>query len=376
MPHGFSRRALCAAGVAALIVTGCATGPPPTPETWTEATGPAWSYSALPPNLVVDVSPAGDTLRWGGSIGTVVGRGVDVAQNATYRNRIQEALGDYDSAALLEAALADALATSVGPELRRVPRLTSMAGYASRQAAEEVYYGQLARGGVDLLLEVQSRHGVFGPDAIVATQLRATLYALPSRKRLWREVVVISPGPAYAFADLGNPTRTTGIIPRIDLRFGVDSDRIGTLTANGAAQLRADLDETRAMAVAALLVSKGLSDDALGHYALGRAALLRGDFETAHERFERAVALDGTPRARLAFALSLAYLDDLGAAMAATRALLTDHPGFEPAHANLAWWHATETGNLAAAREHREQLTNAPPEVRALLVEAIASAEE
>ena len=357
------------------LATGCVTGPPPTPATWNDATGPAWSYNALPKELAVDVSPAGDTMRWGGSVGTVVGRGVDVAQNASYRNRIQEALGDYDSARLLENKLNDRLSESAGDGLRRVAWLTSMAGHASRQAAEEAYYTQMARSGVDLLLEVQSRHGVFGADATVVTALRASLYTLPGPRRVWREDIVVTPGPAYAFSTLGDPTRTSGLVPRLDLRFGVDSDRIDTLTANGAALLKAELDESREGAVAALLVGMGLSDDPRGHYILGRVAMTGRNFDDAIERFERAIEVDPAYiDASSARAVAMAHRGELNEAIALMEALVEEHAEFAPGHANLAWWHATETGDLAAARRHLE-LAPADPAVRALLREVIAKAE-
>lgn len=364
-------------GVAsAAVLAGCVTGPPPTPATWSEASGPAWSYNALPKELAVDVSPAGDTLRWGGSVGTVVGRGVDIAQNASYRNRINEALGNYNSALLLESELERRLAEAFGGELRRVQWLRTMAGYASRQAAEEAYYGQLARSGVDLLLEVQSRHGVFGPDASVATALQANLYTLPGRQRIWREVIVVSPGPAYAFAELGNPTRTAGIIPRRDLRFGVDDDRIDGLLANGAARLKAELEAAREGAIAALLVGMGLSDDAFGHYMLGRVALAGRDFDDAIERFELALTRDpNMSSARNGLSVAHHHRGDLDKAIALASELIEDDPGYAPAHANLAWWFATGTGDIDAARRHVERAPD-DPAIREALEDAIGEATE
>ena len=118
-----------------LLAAGCATTGRSPKLNLREAAAPVWSLQQANDELVVSVSPAGRSLRLAGSAGLVLGTGVDAVVNARYRSRIQELIGEDDTAAILANALETALAGAGAAGLAQAAPLPSTAGFDSRRDA-------------------------------------------------------------------------------------------------------------------------------------------------------------------------------------------------------------------------------------------------
>jgi len=356
--------------------SGCVTNPVPPKQAVSESSAPAWSYNALPDEMVVALSPAGDTLRWGGSIGTVVGQGVDMAQNAKYRDRIDNALGGFDSGAAFEEVLQAHLEHGFNMTLQRVRPLTSMAGHPSRRAAREAHYDGIAKD-ADLLLEVQSTHGVFSPEVIVAASVSAQLLALPGPDTLWKMDIAASPLPVLATMPLTDPTNTLSILPSFNPRLLPEEEKLDAILAGDMGKpLEAQFREIFANISSALLCDMGLAEDAEGFFVLGKNAMNRKRFAKAQEHFEKALQLEpGHLGARNAMAVNRYHSDDLDGAITEAEAIVAHSPGFAPAHFNLAYWLGVEQGDAAAAKPHYDEALDAGLPVTEEMTEMIVGEE-
>lgn len=339
----------CMLMVVTLVAAGCATTSGPPEITLREAASPVWSVQHMNEKLQVALSPAGRSLRLAGSAGLVLGTGVDAVVNAAYRDNIREMLGEDDTAAILAEALAERLEEAVGEKLARATPLSTTVGYSSRREAEAAWYEGLECQEYDILLDIRTRHGVYGHDSVLAVRIDARQVAIPSRQTLWSDDIVVFLGPVLAYERLRDPT--SRMSPQIrGARLTVEKDTLGKWREDGRS-LRGDFVQTAEAAAAALVVSLGLAEDAAGEYHLGKCALNEKHFEESLDHFGKAVALKPDyADAHNAISVACAHQGNLDDAIEKAHAITATWPEYAPAFMNLAWWYAMEKDDLPAAR--------------------------
>jgi tetratricopeptide (TPR) repeat protein len=335
----------------ALLCAGCATTGHSPKQDLRAASAPVWSLQQGNDELAVFMSPTGRNLRLAGSVGVVLGTGVDAVVNARYRSRIQELIGQDDTAVLLADILEKALAEAAGPSLEQAAPLPSTAGFDSRRDAFSAYYDGLARAGHDVLLRLRSTHGIFGHDATLAVKLDGRLVELPSGHTLWANEIVTTVEPVMAYDRLGLPTDR--MAPRIKgARLTVEEDALAKWESGGRS-LRADFEEAAKAAASALVVNLGLAEDALGEYHLGELALMRKDFNEALRHYRKAISLNPDfPAAHNGIAVTLGHGGEIADAIETATAVTEQWPEFAPSYMNLAWWYATEKKDIESAQPY------------------------
>jgi tetratricopeptide (TPR) repeat protein len=336
-----------------LAAIGCATTNPEQALSLQRAGSPSWSYDTRQDGMVVAVSPTGKTLRVFGSAGLVVGTAVDAGVNARYARAVEQALGDVDTTATfrdrLDAALTDAL-----PGIAQVAPVATRAGYHNIREAEAARYRGIARDGHDVLLDVMVTYGLFGPEGTMAAKLDVDLVELPSGSGLYRRAFVVMAEPLRADTPLKDPTAR--IAPDPTAGLSVDDAAVAAWAGGDGAVLRERFDALVEKAAAALLMDLRLRDSAEGAYQLGAWALLRKDFDQADALFARARAMrPGFVDAEAARAIVLARQEHVAEAVSRTQALVHVHPEYGPGWFNLAWWHARDLDDPAAARAYYEK---------------------
>ena len=331
-----------------LLCAGCATTRPAPEQDLRQAGAPVWSLQQTNDELAVFMSPTGRNLRLAGSVGVVLGTGVDAVVNARYRSRIQDLIGEDDTAALLGGILETTLAEAAGSSLGQTAPLPSTAGFDSRRDAFSAYYDGLARAGHDVLLRLRSAHGIFGHDATLAVKLDGHMVALPSGRTLWANEIVTTVEPVMAYDRLSLPTAR--MAPRIKgARLTVEEDALAKWESGGRS-LRADFEEAAHAAASALVVNLGLAEDALGEYHLGELSLMRKDFNEALRHYRKAISLKPDfPAAHNGIAVALGHGGELADAIETATAVTEQWPEFAPAHMNLAWWYAVEKNDAESA---------------------------
>lgn len=338
---------LCAFAVCA-VLCGCATGPSGPPPRIDQAAAPAWSVKGSPPELIVDVSPAGGVLGWAGSTGLVLGAGVDAVVNEKYRKQVEEALGDYDPLTVFQDHLAQRLNEEI-PGLRTTSPLGSTAGFQNVRDAQDARYEALGKNGVDMLLDLVMTFGIFGAQGDMGVELDGKLIGIPQGNTLWKGNVQVTREPVLANRKLGEVSRDLG--PSTDLALKVDQNAVDAWTADEAARLKAEFEASVQAAVSALLVDLGLAEEALGHYYLGRMAMAGKMYQAADDHFARALERDPAMLdAAGARAVNFANNDQLDHAITMAKAITEYAPDYGPAWFNLAWWYAVEKDDAAAAR--------------------------
>jgi tetratricopeptide (TPR) repeat protein len=350
------------AGVLALMA-GCATVDTP-PETVLQSSAkPAWSFKATPAEMIVDVSPAGDTLRIAGTAGMVVGTGADAVVNSRYRGPIRDALEGYDAASVFQDKLDQRLEAAIGPSLERVPTLGSTAGVDSRRDAIELRHERLAGDGYSTVLDLDTSYGIFGAEGTMAVKIDGKLIRLEDTKTMWDNAIAVSTNPVLADARLQDPTRRMGYnITNPELT--VDGDMVLRWTEDGGAMLKQRFEQTADAAISALLCDLGLVQEAVGEYYLGTLAMNRKDFDEAEGHFADALSLNpDSADTRNARAVNRWHNKDRQGAVNAMQQLAADEPDYGPAHYNLAHWLAVELDRPGEAEPHydRARALGMPP---------------
>jgi tetratricopeptide (TPR) repeat protein len=346
------------AGVIAPLVVvfaGCATVTEPPDTVLKSAQKPSWSAKAIPAEMIVDVSPAGDTLRIAGSAGMVIGSGADAVVNARYRGPIRDALEGYDAAAVFADKIQARMEGAVGQSLEQVSPLGSTAGVDSRRDAQELRYERLSKDGYDAVLDIITSFGIFGAEGMMAVELDGKLLSLPDTQTIWDNKIAVSTAPVLADAKLQDPTKRMGL-NLTNPSLTVDGEAVRAWTEDGGTLLKQRFEATADAAVSALVCDLGLAREPIGEYYLGTLSMNRKDFDEAETHFAQALALDaGNVDARNARAVNRWHNKERDRALSEMRALANDVPDFGPAHYNLAFWLAVEMKDGAAGKEHYEK---------------------
>ncbi|MDX9975338.1 MAG: tetratricopeptide repeat protein [FCB group bacterium] len=344
---------------------GCATGNPSGADALKQSAKPAWSLKSSQDEMIVATSPMRKTLQLAGSTGLIVGFSVDLVINSDYRDAVRQALNGYNTEEVFRSHVEQRLRETL-PNGGRVQPLQSAAGYANEQEARQARYRSLAREGYDAVLDLRSRYGLFGTNVQLVTELDADLIAVPSGKKLWSTTVFATPEPALASDSLGNPQkkkRSSESAPQ----FSVDKAAFARWTANNGEKLRAGFENGVKGVTDALLAELGLVTSAQGELYLGRIALSREDFTEAKEHFEAALRIDPTlVEALSAQSVNYAQAGQVDIAVQLAQGITKSHPDFAPAWYNLAWWHAFDLDDPAAAKPFyaEAQRLGLPPDAK------------
>lgn len=337
-------------GLLVCVFAGCATVTDPPDTVLKSAARPAWSVKATPPEMIVNVSPAGDTLRIAGTAGMVVGSGADAVINARYRGPIRDALAGYDAADVFATKLRSRLESAVGTSLESVSPLGSTAGVDSKRDAEDLRLARLDKDGYDSLLELTTSFGIFGAEGTMAVKVDGKLTRLADTKTIWDNTIAVSASPVFADARLADPTKRMGYnVTNPDLT--VDGDAVRAWTEDGGTILKSRFESTADAAVSALICDLGLAHEPVGEYYLGLLAMNRKKLDVAETHFATALSLDPNYiEARNARAVNHWHRKERQRAVTETRAIVSDAPDFGPAHYNLAYWLAVELKEVADAQ--------------------------
>ena len=322
-------------------------------QTLNESQNTAWALRAASEELIVAVSPAQKTLRLAGSSGLVIGTGISAVADDKYRRQMLDALGEYDPALAFEERLAGRLTDLIGPGRVAPPGTT--AGHENRRAAHEDRCQRLAEAGYSALLDLKMTFGLYGPAGTLVAQLDAALYALPGGQLRWSDTVTVNPGPLLADTRLGHPAG--GMMPDFGGKLmSKEEDAISQWTDDGGARFRIEYEACVDDAISSVLCALGLVQEAKGEYRLGCQELNDKNYAEAEVHFRTAVGLDPDfVDARDALSVNHAHAGRIDEAIALAAAILQDAPDYGPAHYNLAWWYAIESGDTATARPHYER---------------------
>jgi tetratricopeptide (TPR) repeat protein len=324
-------------------------------QAFQNAQHPAWSVRGEREDLKISVSTTGRTLGMVSSVGMAMGMGVDYVVNENFREKIREALGDYDLSKVVQAYLEERLNEVAANKLRQVTPLSSTAGFNNEHDAVKARIEQLKNTGVDLLLDLKVKYGLYGDDIGVKFEVEGKLLDLSKNNRLWMGGV-----PAVAepyFADVKFENAIVKNIPYFHApKFTVDKDKIKKLTDNNADLLKKQFESAVRGGVSAVLCDMGIVDEPMGRYFLGREAFQKKKYDKAQEHFVRAIELEPN----LIDAkndLSVTY-DRLGAtdkAIEFATKIVEAKPDYVPALFNLAWWNAFEKKDASAAKKYYEK---------------------
>lgn len=315
----------------------------------------AWSLRDERNQMVVAVSPARQTLQIAGSFGTALGASISAIANDKHRRAIEEALGDYDGAAVFREKLESRIAAALGERARKVSPMGSTAGYNNPKDAERERLSSLAGSGQDLVLDVQAEYGLFGYQGLLVAKLTAKLTDTERGRKVWGDNLIASAEYILASDKLKDPTNQ--LMPNLtDPRFGVSEDAIAQWTGDGGAAFRQRFEAAVDGVISAMLMELGLEENAEGGYYLGRIYLMRKQFEAAEAYFNIALRLapDHLP-AKNGLSVTLAHSKRVDDAIALAREITVADAEFGPAQYNLAWWLAVEKNDAAAARPHYDQ---------------------
>jgi len=324
-------------------------------QSFQEAKQPAWSVKGERQEFKVSVSPAGRTLSMIPRVGDALGTSVDFVVNEHYREMIRKALGEYDLAGFVRSYLEKRLKAIAPQGLRQVNPLVSTAGYSNERDAEKARLQALRESGVDLLLDLNAKYGIYGAGFTVRFDIDGKLLDLANRHRLWMDGI---PGVAEPFlADIKFEHSLLKYIAYVHTpRFAANEDAMKRLTDNDAALLKADFEKAVEGGVSAVLCDMGLVNEPLGEYFLGRKAFQKRRYAKAQEHFVRALNSDPSlPDAANDLSVTYARLGATDEAIGMAEKILAKTPDYPPAAFNLAWWNAFDKKNAAEAKRYYDK---------------------
>lgn len=339
----------------AVILVGCATTSSTPPDAIiNRAERPAWTLSMSQKSFEVAASPTRKTLQFAGTTGFLLGTGVDAVVNARIRRTIDEALEGYDPSAVYTARLESMVHEAFGGKIEKVNALEARPGQDDYKARVKAYYAGLADKGIDRVLNLRPRYGLYGTEMELVAEIDADVVDASSGRPVWEALISVNPRPALASDKLGDPvklTRSTESAPR----FVADEAALARWTSDKGATLKREYERAIEGATAAVLDALGVQATGVGAYFLGREEMNRKNFDVAERHFRRAVELEpALLDAKNALAVILAHSGKIEDAIAVATTLSQSAPEYGPAWFNLAWWYAVEKNDLARAKSYYE----------------------
>jgi len=305
--------------------------------------------------MLVLVSPARRTMQVGGSYGTLIGASISAVADDRSKQRIEEVLGDYDPVAVFEERVASRVGEALGTSSRRTPALVSSAGFNNEREASRARLASLNKQGVEVVLDLKSTFGLFGPGGTLITKIEGELLDTASGRKLWENVIVVHDEPMLASAKLVDPTTQVG--PDFSsMRLKADEDAISQWTRDDGTTLRSAFERQVDAAVSALLCDLGFADEMVGWLYLGNALLNGKQFDRAQGAFRKALALSPDLfEARNGLSVALAHAGRVTEAIAEAQAIVDANQDFGPAWYNLAWWYGLDKGDSSASKSCYEK---------------------
>jgi tetratricopeptide (TPR) repeat protein len=275
--------------------------------------------------------------------------------NEHYREMIRKALGDYDLAGFVRSYLQKRLKAIAPQGLRQVNPLVSTAGYSNERDAEKARLQALRESGVDLLLDLSAKYGIYGTGFTVRFDIEGKLLDLANRRRLWMDGIPVVAEPFLA--DVKFEHFLLKHIAYVHTpRFAANEDAVKRLTDNDAALLKADFEKAVEGGISAVLCDMGLINEPIGEYCLGRKAFQKKRYSEAQKLFVRALNSDPSlPDAANDLSVTYARLGAPDEAIGMAKKILAKTPDYAPAAFNLAWWNAFDKKNADEARRYYDK---------------------
>ena len=315
----------------------------------------AWSIRGEKQEFKVKASPAGKALGMIPQVGGALATSVDFLVNDHYRVLVREAMGSYDLSGFVRTHLENRLKEFATQGLREVRPPGDTAGFSNDRDAEQARLKTLRESGVNLLLDLQVKYGIYDEGFDIRVDIEGKLVDLQKKKRLWMGRI---PTVGEAFlADVKFENFILKQIPYIHVpKLIAQEDELKRITDNNAAVLKHEFEKAVEGGISAVLTDMKLVDEPAGHYFLGRKAFQNKHYARAQEQLVRAVELDPSLLdARNDLSVTYARLGAPDKAIEYAEKILKDAPGYGPALYNLAWWNAFERNNGAEAKRYYDQ---------------------
>ncbi|MBI2431284.1 MAG: tetratricopeptide repeat protein [Candidatus Hydrogenedentes bacterium] len=347
-----------------IVLWNCAATAEAPPLAAGQAKSPAWSLDTRQKEMIVSVSPARQTLQIAGTTGILLGAGISAISNAKHRKAVEEILNGYDAGSIFQEHVETRLQETFGPALERVDPPDPPIRHEDRRAYARDRLRAISHQGHDILLDLEMTYGLFGFEGTLVAKLVGVLRDLAQGEALWEKTLVVSSEDILASDRLTDPTKR--MMPNMrSPRLTVEEGAIEQWTSDGGVILKQRMNEAIEGVVAALVTDLGLAQDPKGHYYLGRLVMNRKNFEEAHQLYQEALKLaPDMTAAKNGMSVNLAHNGQLDEAIALAQELTQSAPEYGPAWYNLAWWHAVERNDLAAAGPYYEKALalGMPPE--------------
>lgn len=318
------------------LANGCATSPRlQEPNVIRQAQNPVWSVKTNQEQLIVSVSPVGQTFQLLGTSAAMVGGGVSAVVDARYDRALAPILAEYDPEAVFIERLTAKLREAFGPQLELTRPFGSATGFSSRNEAASARLEELGRQGHDLALDLTLLYGIYGTGAHLVAGVDGVAYEIAQQDKVWDDHIIATTEPVLGTERLRDPTARS---MRPQFQLTADEDVIAKWTQGDGAYFREQYDQLIAGATAAVLASLGFEAGADGHYYLGKSDLFKGREEQAVNQLEYALELDpGHVRAWNALAVALGRQDEWEQAATASRRATEVDPDYGPGWYNRAW---------------------------------------
>jgi tetratricopeptide (TPR) repeat protein len=338
-----------AAAVLLAVAAGCATSPRvQNADLIRQAENPVWSVKTNQEQLIVSVSPIGQSFQIFGTSAALVGGGVSAMVDARVDRALSPVLATYDPEAVFIESITARLREAFGPELDLTRSFGSATGFADRNEAAAARLSELERQGHDLAVDLSLVYGIYGTGADLIAGIDGEAHELAQQKKVWEDDIIATTEPVLGTERLRDPTARS---MRPTFKFTADENAIEKWAQDEGQFFREQYAQVVADAAEALLASLGFEVSAHGHYILGKSDLLHGREEQAENQLRHATELDPNyAPAWNALAVALGRQKEWEEAATASRRATEADAAYGPGWYNRAWVQ-THLYDFSAARD-------------------------